>query len=295
MDPLIRRSLDRWSAAVPDDPTIPNWRLAVEQMHAEFGTHDDAVVTRFDADGVPVIRVEAPGASRERVIIHFHSGGYVMGSAESYQEFGYRLSAVTGRAVLIVEYRLAPENPYPAPVEDALTSYRWLSEQVGARNIVVSGDSAGGGLALALVVALRDAGDELPSAVSVHSPLTDLAAEGASYAPNRDTDPVVNYELAVGMGAVYIGDRDPKQTPLASPLYADFTGFPPLLVQASSSEALLDDSVRLVDRVVAAGGSARLLTYPDVPHVWHVFPYLEESTAALDAVASFLDSTVPVP
>ena len=295
MDALIQKALDMWRDSVPTDPTVENWRVATVELYEKFGSHDDAIVSWLDADGVPVLRIEAPGARDDQTIVHFHSGGYVMGNAEIYKEYAYRLSAATHRPVLIPDYRLAPEHLFPAPVEDALTVYRWLTKSIDPKRIVITGDSAGGGLAIALLVALRDAGDELPAALSVQSPLTDLAVEGESMVYNKDTDPCVSHDLALDMGVVYIGDRDPKQTPLGSPLYADLHGLPPVQVQASSSETLLDDSTRrLVKKITESGGIADLTLYADVPHVWAVFPFLKESAAVMSAVADFLDEHVAV-
>jgi acetyl esterase/lipase len=294
VEPLVQRAHDLWIATTPDDPTVENWRIAIDELFDTFGTHDDARVERLDADGVPVVRVQAPGADSDHVVVHFHSGGYVMGSADKYQEFGYRLSAATGRPVYVVDYRLAPEHRYPAQLEDALSVHRWLLQRMDASRIAYTGDSAGGGLVFSLLIALRDAGEPLPAVASTMSALTDLAAEGGSHDRNRATDPVVNRELAVGMGAVFLGEgRDPKQTPLGSPLYGDHHGLPPVLLQASEAETLLDDSTRLAASIVAAGGIAELVTYPDVPHVWAAFPFLPQAQHAMDRIAEFLAVHAP--
>jgi monoterpene epsilon-lactone hydrolase len=180
--------------------------------------------------------------------------------------------------------------------KDALTVYRWLAGREDPSRIVTTGDSAGGGLNLAMLVALRDAGDPLPMAAVAISPLTDLAAEGESYISNRDRDPVVNAELAVGMGIVYLGEgRDPKDTPLASPLYAEVHGLPPLFVLAGEAEALRDDSVRFVEKVRAAGGEAELTIADEMLHIYTLFAcILPEGREGIEQIGRFVKERTPV-
>ncbi len=293
----LDRVIIMWRDSVPlhEVPTPQHWRSEFEALCAKFPLPDDLIEEPVDAGGVPSLWVSAPGVSDDRVLLHFHSGGYVMGSAKGYREFAYRLSRAADARVLVPDYRLAPEHPYPAPVEDAVTVYRWLAAQVDPSRIVTTGDSAGGGLNLATLVALRDAGDTLPAAAVVISPLTDLAAEGESYESNRERDPVVTKELAVGMGIVYLGEgRDPKDTPLGSPLYAEVHELPPLFVIAGEAETLRDDSVRFVEKVHAAGGRAELVVTDDMLHIFPLFAsILPEGRDAIEQIGAFIREHSP--
>jgi monoterpene epsilon-lactone hydrolase len=295
----LERVIVMWKDSVPlhPEPTPLDWRREFESLCAKFPLPEDIETEEVDAGGVPALWVSAPGVSRQRTILHFHSGGYVMGSAKGYREFAYRLSRATDARVLVPDYRLAPDHPYPAPVEDALTVYRWLAAKEDPARIVTTGDSAGGGLNLAMLVALRDEGDTLPVAAVAISPLTDLAAEGESYESNRHRDPVVTKELAVGMGVVYLGEgRDPKDTPLGSPLYAEVHGLPPLLVLAGEAETLRDDSVRFVEKVRAAGGQAELEVADEMLHIYPLFAsILPEGREGIERIGEFVRQHTPAP
>lgn len=292
------RIIVMWKDSVPlqgATATPLDWRHEFEALCAKFPLPDDIEVEEVDCDGVPALWVSAPGVSSDRVTIHFHSGGYVMGSAKGYREFGYRLSRAIDGRVLLPDYRLAPEHAYPAPLDDGLTAFRWLAKQVDPSRILASGDSAGGGMNLAVLVSLRDAGEALPAAAVCISPLTDLAAEGESYVNFPDKDPVISAELAIGMGTVYMGEgRVPKDTPLASPLYADLHDLPPLWVCAGSHEAILSDSTRLVDKVREAGGEVELLVGEGLLHIYPLFSYIiEEGQHAIDQIGEFARKHIP--
>jgi len=291
------RIIVMWKDSVPlaEEATPLDWRREFEALCAKFPLPDDIEVEEVDAGGVPALWVSAPGVSSDRTLIHFHSGGYVMGSAKGYREFAYRLSQAADARVLLPDYRLAPENAYPAPLEDGLAAYRWLAEQEDPSRIVSVGDSAGGGMNLAVLVSLRDAGDTLPAAAVCISPLTDLAAEGESYANFPDRDPVISAELAVGMGVVYMGEgRVPAETPLASPLYADLHDLPPLFVVVGDAEALYSDSTRLVDKVKAAGGEIELVVGEDLLHIYPLFAsILPEGREAIEQIGRFVQERTP--
>lgn len=285
----IDRAIKMFQDATPPfGSPMEEYRSGFDNLCLSFPLPGDAIVKEVDAGGVPCFRVSAPGVANDKLIVHFHSGGYVMGSAYGYREFAYRLSKVVDAPVLVPDYRLAPEHPFPAPVEDALAVYRWVLQNYDAKQVFTSGDSAGGGLVLALMVAARDEGLPLPVGTAAISPLTDLACEGASYSDNKDRDPLINWELAIGMGQVYIGERDPKQTLLACPLYADHSGLPPILLFASESEVLRDDATRFADSVRAAGGEAYMVLQPGMIHIWPLFPFLPESQLTLNALGDFV-------
>ena len=185
------------------------------------------------------------------------------------------------------DYRLAPEHPFPAAIEDGVAAYRGLlARGVPASHLVIGGDSAGGGLALAVLLSLRDAGDPLPAATMLFSPWTDLAATGDTIRTNTKRDAMF-YGDGVAKGAEpYLGQADARN-PLASPLYADLSGLPPMLIHAGNYEVLLDDSARLADRARAAGTTVTLKTWPVVPHVWQLFK-MPETGQSMDTAAAFL-------
>ena len=271
----------------PVGAAIDEWRAGFNRLLATFDVPADADIAPFDADGVRGLQVRARGAASDRLIVHFHSGGYVMGTSTGYRNFACRLSAITGSTVLVPDYRLAPENQYPAAVEDALTVYRWCLKRSDASNTLLSGDSAGGGLTVATLLNLREKGVAMPAGAILISPLLDLAGDGASMQSNAETDPLINRTMVVEMGKVYIGSIDPHQHPLASPLWGKHHGLPPMLAMASNSEVLRDDAVRLVDSVRKAGGQASILLPAGMIHVWTLFPFLVEATQCMEAIGAF--------
>lgn len=222
-------------------------------------------------------------------ILYLHGGGYYFCSPRSHRSLVFALAARTRAATWSLDYRLAPEHRFPAALEDAMAAYRQL---IGAgtlpQSIVIAGDSAGGGLALATLVALRDAGDPLPAGAVLFSPWTDLAASGESIRSNDGADPMFSGQ-AIGRAAqVYLGDT-PATHPYASPVYADLNGLPPLFIQAGSTEVLLDDSRRVAARARAAGVRVDLQVWPKMPHVWQIFaPFIPEAGRALDDAAAFV-------
>ena len=233
-------------------------------------------------------------AARQRCILYFHGGAYIAMSAKSYRSITSRLAVWSDARLFALDYRLAPEYPFPAALDDAVAAYRALiAAGTQAGRIVVAGDSAGGGLALALLVALRDAGDALPAAAVLLSPWTDLAATGQSVIDNNDSDALFFGSWIVPVAGHYLG-ATPATNPLASPVYADLTGLPPLLVQVSSTEVLLDDSRRVVENARRAGVQATLRVWPGLPHVWQFFAtLLPEGRAALREAAAFVRSALP--
>lgn len=224
----------------------------------------------------------------ERVILYLHGGGYVMGSRNTYRFFAAHLARACGMRVRLLDYRLAPEHPFPVALDDTLAAFHDVCGQgIAPEQIVLVGDSAGGGLALAAAVALRDAGQPGPGQIVCLSPFTDLAMTGASIDSKAAIDPWVT-KTSLHLADMYRGELPPTH-PLLSPLYADLAGLPPVLVQVGSDEILLDDATRVAARIEAAGGSARLSVWP---RMWHVFPlfapYLPEANRALKEIAEFL-------
>jgi phosphinothricin tripeptide acetyl hydrolase len=266
----MRRNMDAAVAAVP----VP----------------EGVAFTKVRANGVPAEWTAAAAARDDVAIVYFHGGGYVMGSLDTHRGLCARISQAARARVLSVGYRLGPEHPHPAAVDDAVAAVRFVREQgVAPRRTAVAGDSAGGGLTLATLVALRDAGDPLPAAGMCISPWTDLAFTGESIVTKAAEDPMVRAADLRLMADAYLAGRDPK-APLASPLYADLAGLPPLLVQVGSAEILLDDSVRVAERARRAGVDVELRVWPDMIHVWHAFAQiLPEGQQAVNELAAFFE------
>jgi acetyl esterase/lipase len=271
-------------------PSMAETRAGFERLMQAFlaPLPADVRVQPVDAGGVRAEWIEAPGTERGRVVLWLHGGGYILGTLPTYRDLTGRVARAARARCLVIDYRLAPEHPFPAAVEDATAAYRWLLRQgVDPRRLVIAGDSAGGGLTLGTCVALRAAGDPLPAALVCISPLTDLEATGNSV--KSADDPLIKGGPAAlqGMSRAYVpaGDlRDPR----ASPLHADFAGFPPLLIQVGTREALLDDSTRVAEKARAAGVEVSLEKGEGLIHVWPLFaPGAPESIAALESLGAF--------
>jgi len=237
--------------------------------------------------GVPGERLEGPSPGNT-VLLYLHGGGYFGCSAESHRPIT-SFFALEGFRVFAPDYRLAPENRFPAAVGDAVAVYRGLlSAGYPSQSIVVAGESAGGGLTLSLMLALRSAGVPLPAAAALFSPWTDLAATGDSIRTNTDRCAMFSGSDVAASARYYLGDTDPRN-PLASPLYADLAGLPPLLIHVGADEVLRDDSTRLAERARAAGVSVQLKIWPVVPHAWQLAPHLiPEARQSLRESAAFL-------
>ncbi len=251
--------------------------------------HRGTLTTLVDAGGVPASRIVTPASRRDRHILFLHGGGYVAGSPSNYRHFTWRIAAAARAQVIAVDYRLAPEHPFPAALEDAFASYRWLlAGGADAQRTAILGDSAGGGLGLALWLKLRDEGVAPPAAIVALSPWTDLALSGASLALNARADTVVDPGRAATYAQLYLAGADPR-APYASPLYGDWRNGPRTLIQVGSKEVLRDDSVRMAEKLRVAGCEVELEIWPGMPHVWHAFvPMLPEARRAIERIGAFL-------
>jgi monoterpene epsilon-lactone hydrolase len=235
-------------------------------------------------------RADTTGQS-DRTVLYFHGGGYFFCSPETHRPITLGLAAGADAHLFSLDYRLAPENRYPAALEDAMAAYRrLLADGIPADRIVFGGDSAGGGLALSTLLALRDAGERLPAGAVLFSPWTDLAGTGGTLVSNDRSDVMFHGDGIRSGGRIYLGDDDAAD-PLASPLYGDLAGLPPLFIQASDTEVLLDDSRRFVDKARAAGVRVDFRAWHKLPHVWQIFaPTLPEARAALAEASAFIRS-----
>jgi monoterpene epsilon-lactone hydrolase len=274
-----------------------SWRrdTSVAQMRQDWdtlfgGVPVDAAIEDADAGGVKAQWVTAPGADARRAILYFHGGGFQVGSVVSHRELMAGLSAAAGCRVLGIDYRLAPEHRYPAALDDARAAWQWLARQGFAPNhVALAGDSAGGGLALSLLLSLRDAGQPLPAAAVLMSAWTDLTASGASYGTRADSDPIHQRPMIVAMARNYLGKEGNPADPLVSPLFADLQGLPPLLAQVGDRETVLDDSRDFIARAREAGVDATLQVWDHMIHVFQQFPaQLPEARAAIHDLGRFL-------
>jgi len=273
----------------PRPVEIAERRSSFDAFAQVFPTADDIVVESVSANGVPAEWTSVKGADQSRVVLYVHGGGYVIGSLDSHRHLASEIARDLGARTLALHYRLAPEHPFPAPVEDTLAGYRFLLAQgILPRNIAIAGDSAGGGLVVAALVAIREAGLEQPSCGWCISPWVDMEGIGGSMTALAETDPIVQKEPLLEMSAYYLGGADPR-SPLAAPLYADLRGIAPLFIQVGAAETLLDDAVRLAGVAGAADVPVTMEVWPEMVHVWHLFhPRLAAGRRAITVGARYI-------
>ncbi|WP_297167385.1 alpha/beta hydrolase, partial [Thermogemmatispora sp.] len=247
------------------------------------------------AGGVPAEWVLPPSKSYCGTLLFLHGGAFVMGSPRSHRGLAARIAAASHLRALVIDYRLAPEHPFPAALEDTLIAYRWLlKEHCRASEIVLAGDSAGGNLVLAALLALRAAGEALPAAAVCLSPATALDGKGESLRTLAERDPVLRAETVGPLVAAYVGDHDPAE-PLLSPLYGDLHGLPPLLLQVGSDEILLSDVISFAERARQAGVAVELEIWEGMWHVWQIgAPWMPEATRAIQRIGAFIQRQLAV-
>lgn len=270
--------------------TLHERRAHLASISARLPREPDVSYQPVDAGGVPAEWISAPGSRADRALVHLHGGAYVMGGLDSHRKLATWLAREARARVLLVDYRLAPEHPHPAAVDDAAAALRHvLAQGVAPERLAVSGDSAGGGLVVAALLALRDAGSALPAAGACLSPWFDLTLSGASVDSLAETDVLLDVAMLREAAQAYLGGADPRQ-PTASPLFAELSGLPPLLVQAGSEELLLDDARRLAERARGAGVDVELEVADGMFHAWHAFAdVLPEARQAIARLAAFLE------
>ncbi|MFC1430577.1 alpha/beta hydrolase [Streptacidiphilus sp. N1-3] len=275
---------------------VAEQRAVFHEMIASIPLPEDVSVKPGLLGGVPVVTVETPGDDPSLVLLYFHGGAYALGSAADSAGLAADVARRSGARAVSVDYRLAPEHPFPAAVDDAVAAYRALLDQgVPSTAVAFVGESAGGGLVVATLVALKDAGLPQPASAAVFSPWADLTLTGDSLAGKAEADPALTPQGLRTRAGDYLGPADPA-SPLASPVFADLTGLPPLLIQVGSHEILLDDAVRLAARAGAHDVQVDLQIWPGLPHVFQGFAALvDEADAALHSAAAFTKSHWPTP
>jgi epsilon-lactone hydrolase len=285
LDAILRQS------AFPVGSDVNEQRRRLREAASAQPLPADVTVTAASLGGVPTAEITVDGIEPRHVVLFFHSGVYVISDAFLEAGLASEVGRRTHSKVISVDYRLAPEHPYPAAVDDALAAYEALLDSgVGPSDVAFAGDSAGGGLAVATLVNARDHGLPLPAAAFAMSPYVDLTLAGTTIETKRDVDPLLTRELLLPRVADYTAGQDPA-LPLISPIFADLSGLPPLIIQAGSHEVLLDDAVRLARQAAIADVEVTLDITPRVPHVFQAYsPILDEAAAALDRAGQLMSA-----
>ena len=290
IDALRRRQEESKRRAAPPLEELRATFVPGDRLHSVPG---DVRVTPVAANGVQAHWLDAPGIDTRRALLFLHGGGYALGSLRSDGELAARLGRASGMRVLFPEYRLAPEHPFPAAIDDVRLAWRWLraDRDLNANSMAVTGASAGGGLAVALLVATRDAKEPLPAAAVLMSPTLDLTSSGASMADRADQDPISTPAMLRQFAKDYLAGADPK-TPLASPLFVSLSGLPPLLVQTGTADLLFSDSERLARAAREAGVEVTLNVGDGLPHVYQFLLGTPEAAEATEQIGEFLRARV---
>lgn len=283
---IIKKLMPRLMSGWSEGP-IEEQRARQEKSNRFTKLPADTICQPVDADGVLAEWIDAPDAV-SGAFLYLHGGAYALNSINTHRELVARLTHATKLRGLAIDYRLAPEHPHPAALEDALAAYRWLlTEGFTPSQIVIMGDSAGGGLALATLIALRDAGEPLPAGAICISPWVDLAHTGASIQSKAKADAILDIDSLERYAGYYAAGQDRKR-PLISPLYADLSGLPPLLIQVGSDEVLLDDSVRCAENARKAGVDVTLNVWDGLFHAFPIIAFLPETKEAVENIAAFV-------
>ena len=281
-----------WASRMAANPEMPidQFRDMFEEWATVTAEPAGVTFEETTIDGVPALWARPLSHSQGHLLICFHGGGYVTGSRASHRKMFGHIASVAGMSALIVEYRRAPENPYPAAVEDALAAYRWaLASGVAAKQIALVGDSAGGGLAVATALAARRDGLPLPGAIFIMSPWLDLQAKGASYDDNAETDLIVSRPIILSLAPALLGANGSVEDPIANPILADPTGLPPLLIQVGGYETFLDDSRTFASRAKQADVDVELDVVPEMQHVFQFLGGMApEADAAIERAGTWL-------
>jgi acetyl esterase/lipase len=280
-------------AARPRASDIAQMRIDIDARGKAFALAPDVTVGPVDANGVRAEWTSTPDADPSNAILYLHGGGYVIGSLDSHRHLAAEAGRAAGARTLAIDYRLAPEQPFPAPVEDAVAAYRYLlGSGIKPNRIALAGDSAGGGLVVAALLAIREAGLGLPACGWCISPWVDMEGLGASFTDRAAADPTVQKPTIQMMAQWYLGGADPRH-PHASPIHGELRGLPPLLIQVGAAETLLDDSVALARKAGAADVVVDLQIWPEMIHVWHLyFPVLSAGRRAIAAGGSFVRNAI---
>ncbi|MGX5845138.1 alpha/beta hydrolase [Mesorhizobium sp. ArgA1] len=285
LDLILKPSAERPPPANPPPPQLREW---FEAINAQTPIAEGAMIETISVGPCSAELICLPGGDETRVVIYYHGGGFLFGSPRSHRTIATHLAKASGATVVSVDYRLAPEYPAPTAHEDAYAAYLWaLNHGHAPASVVLSGDSAGGNLALAAAVEARDSGAPVPACLVLMSPALDLASEGESHRTLADA-PLLNRDLMDFFNQVYVGTGD-RRSPKVMPFYGDVSGLPPVQVHVGSWELLRDDSITIAARINAAGGKAELKVWEGMCHSWQLFaPMLEEGMASIEEAGAFV-------
>jgi len=281
-------------AAAPDAPR-PSWperRMGIDAMGASVPPPESCLVEAMTLGGVPAEKIAPAGAVADRTIFYLHGGGYCLGGCASHRTMVARMAEAAQATAFVVDYRLAPEHPFPAAHDDALSAWRaLLALGRDPARTVIAGDSAGGGLSVACAVAARDAGLPLPAGLHLISPWVNLTNASPAYAAKAQTDFIITQQGIDEFAAGYLGDGD-RRTPRASPLFADLAGLPPMLIQVGSEEVLLSDSTQLAEAAGLARVDVTLRIWPDMVHIWPFFAMISAGGRAIEESSAWIRARV---
>jgi len=278
-------------ASRPRAIELAQMRLDIDARGKNFGLPSNVTVDRVDAGGVPSEWTSTPDSRTDAAILYLHGGGYVIGSLDSHRHLAAEAGRAAGMRTLAIDYRLAPEHPFPAAVDDTVAAYRFLLKSgISADRIAIAGDSAGGGLVVGALLTIRDAGLPFPACGWCISPWVDMEALGGSFVDRAATDPTVQRATIALMAERYLGGADPRSV-YAAPIYGNLRGLPPLLIQVGAAETLLDDSLTLARVAGMADVIVDLQIWPEMVHVWHLYhPMLAAGRRAIASGGSFIRS-----
>jgi len=294
---MDQSELDNVRALLRSKPRPIGWAERHQRLDAigsVWAVADDVTLECVDVNGLDGEWSIAPGSDASHVLMFFHGGGYCSGSIVSHRRMVTEAGRAAGMRTLAVAYRLAPEHPFPAAYDDALTAWRFLRNQgIPASRLVIGGDSAGAGLAVALIRPLRDAHEELPACAWLVSPWMDLTMSGSTFASKDAVDPIIHKTYLNELADAYLPPGMDRKDPRISPLYADLRSFPPLLIQVGSAETLLDDATRFASAAGAADVPVTLEIWPHMIHAWHLWnAQLEPGRRALASAGAFIRAHV---
>ena len=274
---------------------VKQYRAFLEKSASMFKIDKTVLYEQVNLDSVHSAWLTPPNFTDGKVVLYLHGGGFIAGSINSHRDLATRIAKASNARILIIDYKLAPENKFPAGLNDALNSYKWLlNNKISPHNIVVAGDSAGGGLALSLLLLIKEKGIAMPGGAVFLSPWVDLECKGKSYLRNKEKDPMLNHDMLYSTAMFYAENND-LSNPLLSPLNGDLSGLCPMLIQAGSNEVLEDDAVMLADKARQSGVKAELEIWDSMFHVWHYFArYLPEGRKAIERIGSFIATMRPI-
>jgi monoterpene epsilon-lactone hydrolase len=290
---MAQSEIDAVRALLSSRPRPVGWperRERIDEVGSVWPVADDIELTAVDVNRVPGECSIAPGSDASRVLLYFHGGGYCSGSIQSHRRLVTEAGRAAGMRTLAVAYRLAPEHPFPAAYDDALSAWSFLRDQnIPAAHIAIGGDSAGAGLTVALINRLRDAHEELPACAWLISPWTDLTMSGSTLSSKDAIDPLIHKQYLIELADAYVPAGMDRKDPLVSPLYGDLKGFPPILIQVGSAETLLDDATRFAAVAGAADARVTLEIWPQMIHAWPLWnAHVEAGRRALARAGDFI-------